>query len=80
MEVGTSAVLERLTALGIAPVAAGTNMAVPALAGAVSTTGISGKQIATPNANQPTLDGAAQSVSGTGLVRPLLRSGCSKRS
>ena len=62
--VGSSAVIERLMAVGIDPVAAGTNMTVPAINGAVSTNPIQGKQVATPNANQPLLTNATTVTPG----------------
>lgn len=71
MEVGTSAVLERLAALGIAPVAAGRNVAVPPLAGAIKTTGIVGKQKATPNIHQPILDRAVAIGAATDALKAL---------
>jgi hypothetical protein len=51
MKLGTSAVLERLTAVGVNDTAAGTALPVPALSGSLSTTGVTGRVMA--GATQP---------------------------
>jgi hypothetical protein len=48
MEVGTSAVMERLACMAPAYVATGTDMTIPALSGAVATGGITGKAATSP--------------------------------
>jgi hypothetical protein len=60
MDVGTSAVLERLAWMGVAPVATGTPIVLPAMSGAIATGGIVGRDMAPPagalpSGPQPTL-------------------------